>query len=145
MIGLLQRVSQAEVFVTGQVVASIGQGLLVLVGVERNDTEITAGRLARRLMTYRVFPDAAAKMNLDVGQVGGEVLLVPQFTLAADTASGTRASFASAADGPTAQTLFELLVVSIRAQSPAVQTGIFGADMKVRLTNDGPVTFLLRA
>ena len=145
MIGLLQRVSQAEVLVDGRVIAHIDRGLLVLVGIERADRATTADRLAQRIACYRVFPDAAGKMNLDVRAIDGRVLLVPQFTLAADTDKGTRASFATAAPPEAARPIFERLVESLKAFLPAVHCGLFGAEMQVRLTNDGPVTFLLRA
>lgn len=144
MIGLLQRVSHADVRVADDVIARIDRGILVLVGVERDDDEAKAARLAERLLTYRVFPDEAGKMNRDVLAVGGGVLLVPQFTLAADTDAGTRASFTRAADSAVARTLFEHLVAVVKRRLPDVQTGRFGADMQVSLTNDGPVTFSLR-
>ena len=116
-----------------------------MVGVEHDDDAARAGRLAERLLTYRVFPDASGKMNLDVLAVGGGVLLVPQFTLAADTRVGTRASFTSAASPETARELYEQLVAAVKRKLPPTQTGRFGADMQVHLTNDGPVTFSLRA
>ena len=143
MIGLLQRVSEARVEVAGDTVGAIGCGLLVLVAVERTDTETHADRLLERLLGYRVFPDDAGKMNLSVRDIGGGLLLVPQFTLAADTDKGTRPSFTPAADPTTGQRLFEYLAGIARAAYPAVETGIFGADMQVSLTNDGPVTFWL--
>lgn len=144
MIGLLQRVAQADVRVGGDVIARIERGILVFVGVERDDDASRAARLAERLLTYRVFPDASGKMNLDVLAVGGGVLLVPQFTLAADTNVGTRASFTSAASPETARELYEQLVAAVKRKLPPTQTGRFGADMQVHLTNDGPVTFSLR-
>ncbi len=122
----------------------IGPGLLVLVGVERGDGEATAERLLGRLLSYRVFPDAKGRMNRSLRETGGGLLLVPQFTLAADTAKGTRASFSSAADPETGRRLFHHLVVGARAQHPVVATGEFGAHMQVALVNDGPVTFSLR-
>lgn len=143
MIALLQRVSAAAVEISGERVAAIGKGLLVFVGVERKDAEDDATRLAERLLGYRVFADAAGKMNLSVRDVGGAVLVVPQFTLAADTAKGTRASFTSAAAPDEGRRLFDVLVAQIRRSGLAVATGIFGADMSVTLTNEGPVTFLL--
>lgn len=145
MIGLLQRVSEAEVSVEDVVIARIGRGLMVLVGVERTDSEHDADRLAQRLASYRVFPDNVGKMNLDVRAIRGQVLLVPQFTLAADTDKGTRASFATAAPPEIARATFERLAASLKVFLPGVQCGRFGADMQLRLTNDGPVTFLLRA
>lgn len=144
MIGLLQRVSHADVAVDGAVIARIERGILVLVGVERDDDDAKAERLAERLLTYRVFPDDAGKMNLDVLAVGGGVLLVPQFTLAADTGSGTRASFTTAAEPAVARARYDQLVAAVKRRLPSVQSGRFGADMQVRLTNDGPVTFSLR-
>jgi len=146
VIGLLQRVAEARVTVAGETVGAIGRGILVLVGVERGDTEAQAERLAGRLVAYRVFPDEAGRMNRSVADVGGGVLLVPQFTLAADTRKGTRASFAPAADPETGRRLFDALVEAVRARHGGpVATGRFGADMQVALVNDGPVTFWLRA
>ncbi|HHQ41813.1 MAG TPA: D-tyrosyl-tRNA(Tyr) deacylase [Chromatiales bacterium] len=146
MIGLLQRVAEARVTVAGETVGAIGRGILVLAGVERGDTEAQAERLAGRLVAYRVFPDEAGRMNRSVADVGGGVLLVPQFTLAADTRKGTRASFAPAADPETGRRLFDALVEAVRARHGGpVATGRFGADMQVALVNDGPVTFWLRA
>lgn len=144
MIGLLQRVSEAGVSVAGEEVAAIGPGLMILVGVERGDHAAIAERLAERLLGYRVFADAAGKMNLDVTEIGGGVLLVPQFTLAADTAKGRRASFGSAAEPAEARRLFAALVEAVCARHQPVCTGRFGAHMAVRLVNDGPVTFRLR-
>ena len=145
MIGLLQRVSSASVTVDGEVIARIGRGLLVLVGVERGDTEAQADRLSERLLGYRVFGDREDKMNLCVRDIEGELLLVPQFTLAADTEKGTRASFTTAAEPTRAQDLFLTLLDRARDRWPRTQSGRFGADMKVALVNDGPVTFWLRA
>jgi len=144
MIGLLQRVSSAAVRVDGESIASIADGLLVLVGVERGDTETTAQRLAERLLNYRVFSDAAGKMNLSLRDTGGELLLVPQFTLAADTSRGNRPGFSAAAEPGRGKELFDCLVDAARLQHGKVQTGRFGADMKVSLCNDGPVTINLR-
>jgi D-tyrosyl-tRNA(Tyr) deacylase len=144
MIGLLQRVSDARVVVDGAVVAAIGRGLLVLVGMERGDDRARAERLLERLLGYRVFPDAEGRMNLSLRDIGGGLLLVPQFTLAADTGKGARASFSSAAPPGIGRALFEHLVAVARARYPHVGAGLFGADMKVMLTNDGPVTFWLR-
>lgn len=144
MIGLLQRVSAARVEVDQQIVGAIERGLLVLLGVEREDTHRQADRLAERLLTYRVFPDTEGKMNLNVQEVRGGVLVVPQFTLAADTRKGTRPSFTPAAPPAEGQRLFDYFVEQLRAQSPRVATGRFGADMQVTLTNDGPVTFWLQ-
>lgn len=121
----------------------IGAGLVVLVGVERGDTEREAERLLERLVTYRVFPDDEGRMNLSLQDVGGNLLLVPQFTLAADTRKGTRAGFSTAAAPEEGARLFGRLVAAARKRVPGVQTGEFGAHMRVALTNDGPVTFWL--
>ncbi len=145
MIGLLQRVSEATVRVDGEVVGTIGRGLLVLVGVEKGDTEKQADRLLERLLGYRVFPDAEDKMNLSVADIKGGLLLVPQFTLAADTRKGMRPSFTPAADPRDGLHLFDYLLQRAWERHPDVQSGRFGADMKVSLTNDGPVTFWLHA
>ncbi len=144
MIGLLQRVSTASVSVDGRCVAEIGTGLLVLVGVEAGDESKQADRLLERLVTYRVFPDEAGRMNRSLMDVAGGLLLVPQFTLAADTQKGTRASFSSAAAPEVGRTLFEHLVAQARALPLTVASGVFAAHMKVALVNEGPVTFLLR-
>ena len=144
MIALLQRVAEASVRVDGEIVGQIGQGLLVLLCAERGDTNKEADALLAKLLTYRVFSDADGKMNLNVEQVGGGVLLVPQFTLAADTRSGTRPSFTPAAAPEDARRLFDYAVGKAQATHPEVQTGRFGADMKVALINDGPVTFWLQ-
>ena len=144
MIALLQRVAEASVRVDGEIVGQIGQGLLVLLCAERGDTEKEADALLAKLLAYRVFYDADGKMNLNVGQVQGGVLLVPQFTLAADTRSGTRPSFTPAAPPDEARRLFDYAVDCARASHPVIETGRFGADMKVALINDGPVTFWLQ-
>jgi D-tyrosyl-tRNA(Tyr) deacylase len=144
MIGLLQRVSAAQVHVDGELIGAIGRGLLVLVGIERGDGEAQADRLLDRLLGYRVFPDAGGKMNLSVRDVAGGVLLVPQFTLAADTRKGTRPSFTPAAAPEDGARLFEYLLELAHRQYPIVVGGRFGADMQVSLTNDGPVTFWLQ-
>jgi D-tyrosyl-tRNA(Tyr) deacylase len=143
MIGLLQRVSEASVCVDDAIVGRIGQGLLVLLCAERGDTHKEADALLNKLLTYRVFSDAEGKMNLNVSQVNGGLLLVPQFTLAADTRSGTRPSFTPAAPPTVANELFDYTVQRARQAHPQVETGRFGADMKVALINDGPVTFWL--
>ena len=143
MIGLLQRVSQARIDVHGQTIGAIERGVLVLVGIQRADNQGKAARLLERLLGYRVFPDAAGRMNLSLASVGGGLLLVPQFTLAADTHKGTRASFSGAAAPESAQDLFLHLVELARARHNPVACGRFGADMQVSLTNDGPVTFWL--
>jgi D-tyrosyl-tRNA(Tyr) deacylase len=144
MIGLLQRVTQANVVVDGAVIGAIDAGLMVLVCAERGDSEREAEALLSKLLAYRVFSDDAGKMNRSVADVGGALLLVPQFTLAADTASGTRPSFSPAAPPDEGRRLFDYFVQQARAKHGAVQTGQFGADMKVSLTNDGPVTFWLQ-
>ncbi len=144
MIGLLQRVSEAGVTVDGSEIGRIGRGLLVLVGVERGDDEASAERLLERLLSYRVFPDEAGRMNLSLREVRGGLLLVPQFTLAADTRKGTRASFSSAAPPEEGRRLFEVLLAKARACHAEVATGEFGAHMQVGLVNDGPVTFLIQ-
>jgi D-tyrosyl-tRNA(Tyr) deacylase len=144
MIGLLQRVNRAQVEVEGRLVASIGTGLLVLVGVERGDTEAQADRLLERLLTYRVFPDAEGRMNRSLQDIDGELLLVSQFTLAADTRKGTRPGFSPAAEPGEGRRLFDYLVTRARERHRVVETGVFGAHMQVSLTNDGPVTFWLQ-
>ena len=143
MKGLLQRVSAARVEVEGEVVGAIDQGLLVLVGVEPQDTEASADKLLHKLLNYRVFSDEGGKMNLSLKDVDGGLLLVSQFTLAADTKSGMRPSFSSAAPPAQGAALFDYLLARARAQHAQVASGRFGADMQVHLVNDGPVTFLL--
>ena len=145
MIALIQRVSGANVKVAGEPVGVIGAGLVALLGVERGDTEVEALVLAERVMNYRIFADAEGKMNLSVKEVRGQILAVPQFTLAADTNSGQRPSFSSAAMPNEAEKLFKRFVEKIEEWSPRVQTGQFGADMQLSLVNEGPVTFWLRA
>ncbi len=144
MIGLLQRVSAAQVVVDGETVGAIGRGLLVLVGIERGDGEAQADRLLERLLGYRVFADAQGKMNLSLSAIDGGLLLVPQFTLAADTNSGMRPSFTPAAPPELGERLFGYLLAQARVKYPRVASGKFGADMQVSLTNDGPVTFWLQ-
>jgi D-aminoacyl-tRNA deacylase len=143
MIGLLQRVQRAGVEVQGECIAAIGRGLLVLIGVQQGDSETEAGRLLQRLLGYRVFEDADGKMNLNIRQVGGALLLVPQFTLAADTRSGMRPGFSTAADPADGRRLFEYLLEQAQRHSLEVSSGQFGEDMQVSLINDGPVTFWL--
>ena len=145
MIGLLQRVTRARVLVGGQPVGAIARGLLVFVGVERGDTEAQAERLLERLLGYRVFADADGKMNLSLSDLDGGLLLVPQFTLAADTNKGMRPSFTPAAAPGEGQRLFGCLLRGARLVHSEVAAGQFGADMQVELVNDGPVTFWLRA
>jgi D-aminoacyl-tRNA deacylase len=145
MIGLLQRVDGAAVEVEGREVARIGKGLLVLVGVERRDDEETADRLLERLVSYRVFADAEGRMNLSVADAGGGLLLVPQFTLAADTTRGLRPGFSRAAAPAEAERLFGHMAKRAETRLPGAQSGRFGAHMRVSLLNDGPVTFWIRA
>ncbi|MEW5893790.1 MAG: D-aminoacyl-tRNA deacylase [Pseudomonadota bacterium] len=144
MIGLLQRVTQASVTVEAREVGRIGRGLLVLVGVEQADREAQADRLLERLLNYRVFPDAAGKMNRSLRDIGGGLLLVSQFTLVADTSRGNRPGFSTGASPEQGRRLFEYLVARARQQHAEVASGEFGADMQVALVNDGPVTFSLR-
>lgn len=144
MIALIQRVTEARVAVDGQVVSAIGRGIVALVGVERGDGEAQAERLAERVLGYRIFPDQAGKMNLSLLDIGGGLLAVPQFTLAADTKKGTRAGFSTAAAPDEGIRLFEFFVKKSRERIPGTKIGRFGADMKVSLVNDGPVTFWLQ-
>nr|WP_315248930.1 D-aminoacyl-tRNA deacylase [uncultured Duganella sp.] len=144
MIALLQRVSGASVVVDGATIGAIDAGLMVLVCAERHDTEKDAEALLTKLLAYRVFADEAGKMNRSVTDTGGGLLLVPQFTLAADTKSGTRPSFTPAAAPADGLRLFNHFVAQARLKHAKVETGQFGADMKVSLTNDGPVTFWLQ-
>lgn len=144
MIALLQRVTTANVVIDGNEVGRIDTGLMVLVGVQRDDSTSQADRLLQRLLSYRVFPDEQGKMNRSISDIQGGLLLVPQFTLAADTRSGTRPGFSTAANPQEATALFDYFVEKTRAMHAHVATGVFGADMKVTLTNDGPVTFWLQ-
>lgn len=143
MKALIQRVSRAQVSVDGEVVGAIDQGLLALIGVEPHDTPASVSKMLQKLLKYRVFSDADGKMNCSLTDVAGGLLLVSQFTLAADTKSGLRPSFSTAAPPALATELFDLLLEQARSQHPVVATGRFGADMQVQLNNDGPVTFLL--
>ncbi|MCU7845456.1 MAG: D-tyrosyl-tRNA(Tyr) deacylase [Candidatus Thiodiazotropha sp. (ex Monitilora ramsayi)] len=145
MIGLLQRVTEGCVTIDGRSVGGIGRGLVVLVGVQKTDNEATAERLLDRLLGYRVFPDETGRMNLSLQTVGGGLLLVPQFTLAADTRKGTRAGFSTAADPGLGERLFGHLVTHAKKTYQDVACGEFGADMQVALVNDGPVTFWLES
>ena len=144
MIALLQRVSQASVTVDDACIARIEKGLLVFVCAEKDDTEAEADALLTKLLAYRVFADEAGKINLNLAQVQGALLLVPQFTLAADTRSGTRPSFTPAAPPERAKILFDYVVSRAKALHTLVETGRFGADMQVSLVNNGPVTFWLQ-
>lgn len=145
MIALLQRVSRADVSVGGECIAAIGRGLLVFAAVRRDDDERDARRLAERISGYRVFPDASGRMNRSLVDEGAELLVVPQFTLAADTQKGTRASFSTAAPPEEGERLFGVLVQCLAERLDRVRTGRFGADMQVGLVNDGPVTFWLES
>jgi D-tyrosyl-tRNA(Tyr) deacylase len=145
MIGLLQRVTRAEVAVDDQKIAEIGRGLLVLVAVHRDDSERDIARLAERILGYRVFPDTTGRMNRSLEDIGGDLLLVPQFTLAADTKKGTRASFTRAAPPEKATAYFEQLCDLCKERLERVETGEFGANMQVSLVNNGPVTFWLES
>lgn len=145
MIGLLQRVTQARVEVAGEMVGAIGRGVLVLVAVQPEDTELRVDRLLERILGYRVFPDEGGRMNLSLRDIEGGLLLVSQFTLAADTRKGMRASFSGAAAPELGERLYDYLVQRARLAHPRVATGRFGADMQLSLTNDGPVTFWLQS
>lgn len=143
MIALLQRVQHAYVAVNEQVIGKISTGILVFLGVEKQDTETRAQRLIERILNYRIFSDREGKMNLSILDIAGGLLLVPQFTLAADTKKGMRPSFSSAAEPELGRRLFDYTVAEVRRRYPVVQTGEFGASMKVTLCNDGPATFIL--
>jgi D-tyrosyl-tRNA(Tyr) deacylase len=145
MIALLQRVTRASVEIAGEPHASIGRGLLVLIGVKPEDDEPRASKLAERLLSYRVFDDEAGKMNLSLRQIEGDLLLVPQFTLAADTRHGLRPGFSGAAPPDQGRRLFDFLVQAAASRHPTVQSGVFGANMQVSLVNDGPVTLWLES
>jgi D-aminoacyl-tRNA deacylase len=145
MIALLQRVSEGRVQIAGELTATIGRGLVVLVGVCPADDEAAARRLARRLLDYRIFADEAGKMNLSLRQIGGDLLLIPQFTLAADTRHGLRPGFSTAAPPEQGNRLFHALRSAAAAEHSPVASGVFGAHMQVSLTNDGPVTFWLES
>lgn len=144
MIALIQRVTHADVNVDGITIGNIGQGVLALIGVEKNDTEENADKLLKRLLNYRIFPDVGGKMNLSLYDVDGGLLLVPQFTLAANTKKGMRPSFSSAAPPTIGEQIFVYFENQAKLIFPKVETGKFGADMKVSLCNDGPVTFWLQ-
>jgi len=144
MLAMLQRVSEARVIVDGETIGEIGPGLLALVCAERGDTPAEADKLLAKLLKLRIFADEAGKMNRSVQDVAGGLLVVSQFTLAADTSGGNRPSFANAADPRTGQALYDHFVARARATHPRVASGRFGADMKVQLINDGPVTLPLR-
>lgn len=143
MLGLLQRVTEASVTVEGECVGRINAGMLILLGIQKDDTQAVADKLIDKLLAYRIFADADNKMNASIRDVDGEILIVSQFTLAADTQKGLRPSFSSAAPPAMARELYDYVIDALRAKHPAMATGIFGADMKVALVNDGPVTFML--
>ena len=143
MIALIQRVARAHVEVQGHAVGAIDRGILALIGVETGDSPEIGTRLLEKMLTYRIFPDEAGKMNLNLQQIGGGLLLVPQFTLVADTRKGTRPGFSRGATPDQARSLFEDLAAASRAAHSPVAAGVFGADMQVHLVNDGPVTFSL--
>ena len=145
MIALIQRVTRADVQVEGESVGSIGRGILALIGVRRGDAAAAADRLLERVLTYRIFPDERGKMNLSLRDIQGGLLLVSQFTLAADTHNGTRAGFSTAAPPDEARSLFTYLLERARAAHSPVAAGVFGANMQVSLVNDGPVTFWLES
>jgi D-aminoacyl-tRNA deacylase len=145
MIALLQRVTRASVEIAGESHACIGRGLLVLIGVKPDDDETGATKLVERLLSYRVFADEVGKMNLSLRQIDGDLLLVPQFTLAADTRHGLRPGFSGAGPPEQGRRLFDFVVQSASSQHPAVRSGVFGADMQVSLVNDGPVTIWLES
>ena len=143
MIALIQRVSKAAVTVESDTVGAIGRGILALIGVQRGDSTASADRLLERVLTYRIFSDEQGKMNLSLRDIHGELLLVSQFTLAADTQKGTRAGFSAAAAPEEARRLFDYFLDRARASHGTVAAGVFGANMQVSLVNDGPVTFWL--
>jgi D-tyrosyl-tRNA(Tyr) deacylase len=145
MIALIQRVNWAQVHIEKKLQAEIGQGLLALIGVEKEDTLATADKLLKKLLAFRVFADSEGKMNLDIKDVGGDLLLVSQFTLAASTDKGLRPSFSSAKEPTEAEQIYNQLVEMAGNQHEFVETGVFAADMQVALENDGPVTFILKA
>lgn len=143
MLGLIQRVKRASVTVNNAITGEIQQGILLLLGIQKNDTEETADKLIEKILAYRIFSDENNKMNCNVQQIEGGVLVVSQFTLAADTKKGLRPSFSSAAPPAKAEALYDYFVAQMRNKHPQVETGIFAADMQVSLINDGPVTFML--
>ena len=144
MIALIQRVTDASVTVDNRVISKINQGLLLLLGVEKTDDENTAEKLVDKVISYRIFSDAEGKMNLNVKQISGEILIVPQFTLVADTNKGLRPSFSSGAPPEQGKALFDTVVDIMHAKVDGVKKGQFGADMSVQLINDGPVTFWIQ-
>jgi len=143
MKALLQRVSSSKVEVEGRVVGQINKGLLVFIGIEKKDDIISSDKMVKKILSYRVFSDSDDKMNLSVGDINGDLLIVSQFTLAADTKNGTRAGFSTAMLPTEAENLYNYFLEKTKSMSIITESGIFGADMKVSLVNDGPVTFLL--
>ena len=143
MKALIQRVSSSQVKVDGKLIGSVEKGLLVFLGFEKQDTRSMADKMINKIISYRLFPDQNQKMNLSLQDINGEILIISQFTLAADTKNGTRAGFSTAMPPLDAESLYDYFVESTRSSGLKVETGIFGADMKVSLVNDGPVTFLL--
>lgn len=145
MICVIQRVKQSQLHIEGALHADISQGLLALVGLEKGDDARSLSKMLDKLLAYRVFADSEGKMNLSLSDISGDLLLVSQFTLAADTQKGLRPGFSSALPPAEAKPLFESLVQEAQARYPNTQSGVFGADMQISLLNDGPVTFILRA
>lgn len=145
MISVIQRVTEAEVCVAGKTIAEIGTGILALVAVVKGDEPPQVRAMAQRLLRYRIFADESGRMNQSIADIGGALLIVPQFTLAADTRKGLRPSFSNSADPVEAQQLFDLLLAELKKSEIELQFGQFGANMQVSLTNDGPVTFTLRS
>lgn len=143
MLGLIQRTTRASVSVNNEIVGEIQQGILLLLGIQKTDTEETANKLIDKVLSYRIFSDENNKMNCNLQQINGGILIVSQFTLAADTKKGTRPSFSSAAPPAQAEALYDYFVTQMRNKHSQVATGIFAADMQVSLINDGPVTFML--
>ena len=143
MKALIQRVSSSQVKVDGKLVGSVEKGLLVFLGLEKQDTRSMADKMINKIISYRLFPDQNQKMNLSLKDINGEILIISQFTLAADTKNGTRAGFSTVMPPLDAESLYDYFVENTRSSDLKVETGIFGADMKVSLVNDGPVTFLL--
>ncbi|HHL18654.1 MAG TPA: D-tyrosyl-tRNA(Tyr) deacylase [Thiothrix sp.] len=144
MIGLIQRVTHASVVVNHEIIGDINTGILLLLGVEKNDNEKSAIRLLERVMTYRIFEDGTGRMNRSLNDIQGDLLIVPQFTLAANTNKGTRPSFTPAAEPKRGKVLFDFFLQHAKTSSLRIQSGQFGADMQVSLTNDGPITFWLQ-
>ncbi len=146
---IIQRISSARLIckqpASKQISKEIGRGIVSLVGIESDDDESRATRMAERLLSYRIFPDSNGRMNLSLSDIGGDLLIVPNFTVAADTRKGTRAGFSTAATPETGARLFDSLTRCIQQQHDHIETGIFGADMQLTLTNDGPVTFILQS